>query len=130
MIKCKTYPEKQIKDLEDKARDVRRLIVKMLAKAGSGHPGGSLSSTDLMACLYFSVLRHDPKNPNWPDPYGRVMIHELAHECGWHHNDNRDNHAGKICIMHPLGGSTSMDYYDVDAGVVPGETGTTYPDKW
>jgi len=67
MIKCKTYPEKQIKDLEDKARDTRRLIVKMLAKAGSGHPGGSLSSTDIMACLYFSVLKHDPKNPNWPD---------------------------------------------------------------
>lgn len=67
MIKCKTYPEKQIKELKDKARDTRRLIVKMLAKAGSGHPGGSLSSTDIMACLYFSVLKHDPKNPNWPD---------------------------------------------------------------
>jgi len=67
MIKCKNYPDKQIKELEDKARDVRRLIVKMLAKAGSGHPGGSLSSTDIMTCLYFSVLRHDPKNPNWLD---------------------------------------------------------------
>ncbi|MDD2654471.1 MAG: transketolase, partial [Candidatus Omnitrophica bacterium] len=67
MIKCKDYPEKQIKDLEDKAREIRRLIIKMLAKAGSGHPGGSLSSTDLMTCLYFSALRHDPKNPNSPD---------------------------------------------------------------
>ena len=38
----------------------------MLAKAGSGHPGGSLSSTDIVSCLYFSVMRHNPKNPNWP----------------------------------------------------------------
>lgn len=39
----------------------------MLARAKSGHPGGSLSSTDIIACLYFDVLRHDPKNPDWPD---------------------------------------------------------------
>ena len=64
---CKTYPAKQIKDLEKQAKEIRRLIVKMLAKAGSGHPGGSLSSTDLMTCLYFSVLRHDPKKPKWPN---------------------------------------------------------------
>ena len=37
----------------------------MLAKAGSGHPGGSLSATDLITALYFAVLRHDPKNPTW-----------------------------------------------------------------
>ncbi len=57
----------EVKRLEEKAKQVRRLIVKMLAKAGSGHPGGSLSSTDLISVLYFSVLRHNPKDPNWPD---------------------------------------------------------------
>ncbi|UCB57288.1 MAG: transketolase [Candidatus Omnitrophota bacterium] len=54
-------PEK-IKELEKKAKKIRRLIVKMLAKAGSGHPGGSLSSTDIVTSLYFSVMRYDPKD--------------------------------------------------------------------
>ena len=57
----------QIRELEKKSRKIRRLIIQMLAKAGSGHPGGSLSSTDLITCLYFAKLRHDPKNPEWPD---------------------------------------------------------------
>ncbi len=60
------YTDAQIKELEAKAKQIRRLIIQMLAKAGSGHPGGSLSSADLIAALYFKVLRHDPKNPNWP----------------------------------------------------------------
>ncbi len=58
------YSDVQIKGLEAKAKQVRRLIVQMLAKAGSGHPGGSLSATDLVTALYFSVMRHDPKNPH------------------------------------------------------------------
>jgi len=61
------YPPELIKDLEEKARKIRVLIIKMLFKAGSGHPGGSLSCADIMACLYFKVLRHNPKNPLWPD---------------------------------------------------------------
>jgi transketolase len=39
----------------------------MLSAAGSGHPGGSLSSTDLVTALFFAVLRHNPKEPRWPD---------------------------------------------------------------
>ena len=49
------------------ALGIRRDIIKMLGVAGSGHPGGSLSSTDLLTLLYFDFLRHDPKNPGWPD---------------------------------------------------------------
>lgn len=59
--------ELQIKELEEKAKLIRRLIVQMIAKAGSGHPGGSLSATDLITALFFSVLKHDPKNPKWPE---------------------------------------------------------------
>ena len=62
----KTNSAEQIKELEEKARQIRRLIIKMLSLAGSGHPGGSLSSTDIVTCLYFSVMRHNPKNPQWP----------------------------------------------------------------
>jgi len=61
------YTQTQIKDLEDKAKQIRRLIIQMLAKAGSGHPGGSLSSADLITALYFTVLKHNPKEPNWPN---------------------------------------------------------------
>jgi transketolase len=57
----------KIKFLRSKANQIRKLIIKMLAKAGSGHPGGSLSSADIITCLYFEVMRHDPKNPQWPD---------------------------------------------------------------
>ena len=53
--------------LRDKANDVRIDIVKMLAEAGSGHPGGSLSAADIMCALYFGdVLKHDPSNPHDP----------------------------------------------------------------
>ncbi|MDI6704064.1 MAG: transketolase [bacterium] len=57
----------EIYELEEKAKEVRRWIIKMLAEAGSGHPGGSLSCVDLITCLYFKVMRHDPKNPKWQD---------------------------------------------------------------
>jgi len=58
---------KKIAELEEKAREIRVMIIKMLARAGSGHPGGSLSSADFLTCLYFSVMRHNPRDPNWPD---------------------------------------------------------------
>jgi transketolase len=58
---------RKIKELEEKARQIRMMIVEMLSSAGSGHPGGSLSSTDILTCLYFSVMRHNPKDPGWPD---------------------------------------------------------------
>ena len=61
------YTDTQIKELENKAKQIRRFIIQMLAKAGSGHPGGSLSSTDLITALFFMILRHNPKEPNWPD---------------------------------------------------------------
>lgn len=58
---------KKIRELEEKAREIRVLIVQMLGRAGSGHPGGSLSSADILTCLYYSVMRHDSKDPSWPD---------------------------------------------------------------
>ncbi len=54
-------------DLKRKANRLRIDIVKMIGAAGSGHPGGSLSEVELLLALYFKVLRHDPRNPDWPD---------------------------------------------------------------
>lgn len=56
-----------INELEERACKIRRLIIQMLSKAGSGHPGGSLSSTEIITVLYFHILRHRPSEPNWPD---------------------------------------------------------------
>ncbi len=58
---------KEISKLEEMARQIRKDIIMMLAEAGSGHPGGSLSATDLMTVLYFNKLQHDPKNPEWEE---------------------------------------------------------------
>jgi len=56
-----------VKELEEKAKRIRQLIVNMLGRAGSGHPGGSLSSADLITVLYFAVMSYDPKKPDWPE---------------------------------------------------------------
>ncbi len=54
--------------LEKKANDIRKDIVSMIAHAGSGHPGGSLSCTDILAALYFGdVLVHDLNDPKAQD---------------------------------------------------------------
>ena len=53
-------------ELERRARDMRVDIVRMIAEAGSGHPGGSLSCTDILCALYFGgAMEHDPQNPRW-----------------------------------------------------------------
>ena len=62
------------------AAQMRRDIVTMLEEAGSGHPGGSLSATDLIATLYFGgVLRHDAANP--ADPARDRFILSKGHCC-------------------------------------------------
>ncbi len=54
-------------DLRATAQELRRDIINMIFTAGSGHPGGSLSEIDILTVLYLNVLRHNPKNPSWPD---------------------------------------------------------------
>jgi len=49
------------------AKKLRRHVITMIATAGSGHPGGSLSAADIITALYFKVLRHNPQNPQWQD---------------------------------------------------------------
>ncbi len=56
-----------IEEMERKAKTLRRHIIAMTAKAGSGHPGGSLSAAEIVTALFFNHLRHNPSNPRWPD---------------------------------------------------------------
>ena len=51
-----------------RAKSIRQDILKMTTEAGSGHPSSSLSAIEIVTALYFGgFLRHDPKNPHWPD---------------------------------------------------------------
>lgn len=59
-------PEK-IKFLEETANNIRESIIEMLLAAGSGHTAGPLGMADIFTALYFHVLKHDPKNPTWPE---------------------------------------------------------------
>ena len=61
------YPPELIEKLEEKATRMREDIVVMVGAAKSGHPGGSLSSADIVASLYFSVMKYDVKNPTWSE---------------------------------------------------------------
>jgi transketolase len=54
-------------ELKDMAKKLRRHVISMIATAGSGHPGGSLSAADIITALYFKILRYDPENPQWTD---------------------------------------------------------------
>ena len=62
-------------ELAQHACHVRKNIVKMLTEAGSGHPGGSLSITDMLQVLYFEVMHIDPKNPKMADRHLPYMGH-------------------------------------------------------
>jgi len=57
----------EIRDLMLRANEIRKLAIDMIYNAQSGHPGGSLSSADILSALYFKVLRVDPKNPRWEE---------------------------------------------------------------
>lgn len=53
--------------LIQKAGEVRETSISMLVSAGSGHTAGPLGMADIFTALYFKILNHDPKNPDWPD---------------------------------------------------------------
>lgn len=59
--------DEQIKTLEHRANELRKAALTMIYEAQSGHPGGSFSAADIVAALYFSEMKVDPKNPKWED---------------------------------------------------------------
>ncbi len=73
------------------AKRLRRHIITMIGKAGSGHPGGSLSAVEILTALYFKLLRHKPLDPNWPDRdrfilskgHAAPVLYATLAECGY-----------------------------------------------
>ncbi|MGB3368663.1 MAG: transketolase [Acidaminobacteraceae bacterium] len=55
--------KQSIEQLQETSKVIRADIVTMIHASGSGHPGGSLSSADILSALYFNVMNIDPKNP-------------------------------------------------------------------
>jgi transketolase len=80
-----------IEDIEAVAKRTRRHIITMLAAAGSGHPGGSLSAVEILSALYFRILRHNPAAPLWPDRdrfmlskgHAVPVLYAVLAECGY-----------------------------------------------
>lgn len=56
-----------IRELQKKAIEIRKDILKMLTLAGSGHTGGSLSIVEILVALYYYALKNDPNNPKWKE---------------------------------------------------------------
>ena len=54
-------------DLKTVCKRLRRDIITMISKAGSGHPGGSLSAVETVVALYWRIMRHKPSDPHWPE---------------------------------------------------------------
>ncbi len=54
-------------ELELTANTIRQDIIKMLVEAGSGHSAGPLGMADILTALYFEIMKHDPKRPDWPE---------------------------------------------------------------
>lgn len=62
-----TYTEDELRALEEKAQALRKTVLSMIHKAGSGHTGGSLSAVELLSALYFKTLNVSPEDPADPD---------------------------------------------------------------
>ncbi|HDM22556.1 MAG: transketolase [Methanomicrobia archaeon] len=71
--------EERTKKLEEIALKIRRHIIREIYEAGSGHPGGSLSATEIITALYFYIMRHNPHNPKWEDRDRFVL--SKGHSC-------------------------------------------------
>ncbi|MBL7072041.1 MAG: transketolase [Candidatus Omnitrophica bacterium] len=65
--------------LKTQAKELRKTILKMLANAGSGHTGGSLSLVEILLSLYFYKMKYDPRKPDW-DMRDRLVLSK-GHGC-------------------------------------------------
>jgi transketolase len=85
-------------DLAAVCKRLRRDIVTMIARAGSGHPGGSLSAVEIIATLYWKILRHKPTDPLWPGRDRFIMskghaapvLYAALAECGYFPREELD----------------------------------------
>lgn len=84
-------PSLSVEQMTAMAKTLRRHVITMTGKAGSGHPGGSLSAVEIMVALYFRILRHNPGDPRWPQRdrfvlskgHAAPILYATLAECGY-----------------------------------------------
>ncbi len=80
-----------VKEMEAIAKRLRRHIITMTGRAGSGQPGGSMSAVEIVTALYFRILRHRPSDPCWADRdrfilskgHAAPLLYAALAECGY-----------------------------------------------
>ena len=85
-----------IRELQKKAIEIRKDILKMLTLAGSGHTGGSLSIVEILVALYYHALKNDPNNPKWKERdyfllskgYGCPALYAVLAEKGYFNRED------------------------------------------
>jgi transketolase len=73
----------ELEELRETAAEIRRLVIQVVHHAGAGHIGGPLSAADILAALYFRVLRIDPERPGWDDR-DRFVLSKGHSAIGWY----------------------------------------------
>ena len=105
------YSQELLKDLKNKAQTLRRNVVVSMGVGNAGHLGGSFSSAEIVAALYFHKMKHDPKNPKMRDrdrfllSKGHVAIlqYSALAECGYFPMDElqKTKSIGSMLQGHP-----------------------------
>ncbi len=83
--------DEKLKQLKEKATEIRKEIVTMVHRANSGHVGGSLGATDLLVALYYQVMNHKPDQPDWEERDRFILskghctpvIYAVLADCGY-----------------------------------------------
>lgn len=86
----------KLAELKQICKELRISILKMTHAGASGHPGGSLSSTEILTVLYFAVMRHDPKDPNWHERdrliiskgHATPLVYSILAKAGYYKGDD------------------------------------------
>ena len=90
-LKAEVFSSLSVTEMKAIAKRLRRHIISTIGKAGSGHPGGSLSAVEIVTALYFRILRHKPQDPQWLDRdrfilskgHAAPLLYATLAECGY-----------------------------------------------
>jgi transketolase len=85
------HPESLIRDLQERARQIRLDVLDMVCRRAAGHPGGSFSCAEMLAALYFHHLKINPARPDWPERdrfllskgHAAAALYSALAQCGY-----------------------------------------------
>lgn len=88
--------EQKLYELKAICKGLRKSILEMTHAAKSGHPGGSLSATEILTVLYFAIMKYDSRNPNWHERDRMViskghctpLVYSILAKAGYYKGDD------------------------------------------